>query len=93
MLYWNFLKYAADNGFKSFDFGRSTLGENTYKFKKQWGAKSIPLSWQYWVKNGDGLPDMDSNNPKFELAIKSWKKLPVGVTKLLGPRIREYIWL
>jgi len=93
MLYWNFLKYAADNGFKRFDFGRSTSGGSTYKFKQQWGAKSIPLHWQYWVNGKNGLPDMDSKNPKFKVAIKFWKKLPVFVTKCLGPYIRKYIWL
>ena len=28
-----------------FDFGRSSEGEGTYKFKKQWGAKPTPLVW------------------------------------------------
>ncbi|MFX0135036.1 MAG: FemAB family XrtA/PEP-CTERM system-associated protein [Candidatus Hodarchaeota archaeon] len=93
MLYWNFLKYSVDNDFKKFDFGRSTFEGNTFKFKQQWGAKSIPLHWEYWINIGDSLPDMDSSNPKFETAIKYWKKMPVAITKRLGPRIRKYIWL
>ena len=40
LLYWTMLEYACDNGYKKFDFGRSTPGEGTYKFKKQWGAKA-----------------------------------------------------
>jgi len=45
LLYWSFLAFAADQGFKNFDYGRSTLGEGTYKFKKQWGAELVALDW------------------------------------------------
>jgi hypothetical protein len=30
---------------KSFDFGRSTMNEGTYKFKKQWGCEPTQLHW------------------------------------------------
>ncbi|PIE63627.1 MAG: hypothetical protein CSA26_12020, partial [Desulfobacterales bacterium] len=45
LLYWGILKNAAENGCSTFDFGRSTQGEGTYKFKKQWGAVEHPLEW------------------------------------------------
>jgi hypothetical protein len=45
MLYWALLKFAADNHYPMFDFGRSTPGEGTYSFKKQWGARPSPLHW------------------------------------------------
>ena len=45
LLYWNVLKFAADNHFTQFDFGRSTEGEGTFKFKQQWGATPTPLIW------------------------------------------------
>ena len=38
LVYWGMLDYAAQNGFARFDFGRSTPGEGTFKFKEQWGA-------------------------------------------------------
>ena len=38
-MYRMILKKAIDLGYKYFDFGRSTRDANTYKFKKQWGAK------------------------------------------------------
>ena len=47
LLYWKMLEFACDNGFNYFDFGRSSLDEGTYKFKKQWGASPVPLPWQY----------------------------------------------
>ena len=87
LLYWTSLKYACENGYDVFDFGRSTPGEGTYKFKEQWGAKPVQLFWYYWLKNGGPLPELNPRNPKYEMAIKVWKKLPLSVTKLIGPAI------
>lgn len=87
LLYWSSLKYACQEGYKYFDFGRSTPGEGTYKFKKQWGTKPVQLYWHYWLRNGQTLPELNPNNPKYRLAIKIWQNLPVGITRLLGPVI------
>jgi serine/alanine adding enzyme len=87
LLYWDVLKFACDNGYRVFDFGRSTPGEGSYRFKEQWGAKPIQLYWHYWMRNGGPLPELNPKNPKYQLAIKIWQKLPVAVTKIIGPRI------
>jgi serine/alanine adding enzyme len=87
LLYWSALTFACENGHKIFDFGRSTPGEGTYKFKEQWGAKPIQLYWHYWMRNGGPLPELNPKNPKYQLAIKIWQKLPVSLTRFLGPRI------
>jgi len=47
LLYLRILEYACDNGYQVFDFGRSSAGEGTYKFKEQWGAAPAPLYWHY----------------------------------------------
>jgi serine/alanine adding enzyme len=87
LLYWNALKFACENGYKVFDFGRSTLWESTYRFKEQWGAKPVQLYWHYWLKNIGPLPELNPENPKYQMAIKIWQKLPVSLTRLLGPKI------
>lgn len=87
MLYWKAIKFAISTGAKKFDFGRSTPDEGTYNFKKQWGAEPVQLYWQYILAKGKGLPELNPNNPKYEMAIMIWKKLPVAMTRLLGPRI------
>jgi serine/alanine adding enzyme len=38
LLYWKLLERAVERGQAVFDFGRSTIDGNTYRFKKQWGA-------------------------------------------------------
>lgn len=87
ILYWEAIKFAINHHFKKFDFGRSTPGEGTYKFKEQWGAMPVSLHWQYLMREDRPLPELSPTNPKFRLAIKLWQKLPVTVANVLGPAI------
>jgi hypothetical protein len=87
LLYWSCLEFACDLGFQVFDFGRSTAGESTYRFKEQWGAIPYPMYWHYWLAEEGALPEINPGNPKYRLAIELWKKLPVPLTILLGPRL------
>jgi len=99
LLYWDFLKYSCENGYKRFDFGRSTPGTGTYKFKEQWGA--IP-NILYLITIGlsknnkrqlNVLNISNNRNITKELAINVWRKLPASLTYSLGPIIRKYISL
>lgn len=91
LLYWSVLKFACQQGCRFFDFGRSTPGEGTYRFKKQWGAQPVQLYWHYWLRNGATLPELNTKNPKYNFAIQAWKRLPVSVTRVLGPAIVKNI--
>jgi lipid II:glycine glycyltransferase (peptidoglycan interpeptide bridge formation enzyme) len=92
MLYWNFLKYTVDHGFRKFDFGRSSPNEGTYKFKEQWGARATPLYWQYST-NGHGLPPDPASREKYAPLVSFWKKLPLPLANFIGPHIRKHISL
>jgi FemAB-related protein (PEP-CTERM system-associated) len=96
LLYWAIQSRLCELGIREFDFGRSTFGEGTYKFKAQWGARPHPLAWQAW-KAGAELPLAEaaaapagSLRPLIE---KAWSKLPLRVANQLGPRLRRYITL
>jgi len=91
LLYWEAIRFAINNGNGKFDFGRSTPGEGTFRFKKQWGAQPVQLYWQYLLKDGERLPELNPKNPKFEMAIKLWKRLPLWLANLLGPHIVKNI--
>ncbi len=86
LMYWQLLKRAVGRGQRAFDFGRSTTEGNTFRFKKQWGAVPYPAVWQYHIRQG-AVGEMRPDNPRFRRAICVWQKLPLGVTRLLGPRI------
>jgi len=93
LLYWSMLEYACENGYRQFDFGRSTVGEGTYRFKEQWGARPEPLYW-YRFTRGDAKPRaLDRDSGSMSRAVEIWKRLPLPVTRVLGPRIRRYISL
>ncbi|MCC7335962.1 MAG: GNAT family N-acetyltransferase [Pirellulaceae bacterium] len=86
LMYWNLLQRAISRGSRTFDFGRSTLDSPTYRFKKQWGAVPSPATWQYFVRQG-ACDALRPENGKFAAAIQVWKRLPVALTRQLGPLI------
>ena len=86
-LYWAAIKYACERGYKYCNMGRSTINSGPYEFKKQWGPEIRQLYWQYYLNKAKQIPNLTPNNPKFSLAIKLWKHLPLRLTKLLGPLI------
>lgn len=90
-LYWTMLSHACEAGCATFDFGRSTVDANTHRFKKQWGAKAVPLYWQYWMADGKAIPQINPGNPKYKLAIASWKRLPLVLANRLGPHFSRSI--
>ncbi|MCP4267532.1 MAG: peptidoglycan bridge formation glycyltransferase FemA/FemB family protein [Candidatus Brocadiaceae bacterium] len=97
MLYWNFLAFASDSGFSRFDFGRSSPGEGTYKFKAQWGAQPEPLHWHnISMKKTKAMEKCSvpkTHNIKREIASTLWSKLPLCIANTVGSRIRKYISL
>jgi FemAB-related protein (PEP-CTERM system-associated) len=86
LMYWHLMERAAERGQGLFDFGRSTPDSGTYLFKKQWGARPEPAEWQYYRRSGTG-PEVRPDNPRYQRLIRLWKKLPVSLTRLLGPAI------
>jgi serine/alanine adding enzyme len=86
-LYREVLRHAIEGGCVWFDFGRSTEDGGTFRFKAQWGARPVRQHWLYSLPSGRELPGLRPDNPRFRLAIEAWKRLPVPITKLLGPRI------
>ena len=90
-MYWNILNFAIQNNYKFFDFGRSSIDSGTFKFKKQWGAIPQQNYWNYWLPEGESLPQINPNNTKYKLLISTWKKLPLFISNVLGPPIVKNI--
>jgi serine/alanine adding enzyme len=87
LLYWHMMAFVADKGYRVFDFGRSSPGSGPYDFKLQWGAQPTPLPWQYWVRGDGPLPEINPQNPRYQMAIDLWRRLPVPITRVIGPFI------
>ncbi len=87
LLYWTFLRWAIGQGSRRFDLGRCTPGGGTYEFKRLWGCQETPLHWYQWTAPGTAVSELHKENPKFQLAIRVWKHLPLFVANQLGPRL------
>jgi len=85
LMYYDIIRRASTRGVKLFDFGRSKLGTGAYAFKKNWGFKPVPLNYEYKLRRGDRLPDVNPLNPKYRLMIETWKRLPLPVANTIGP--------
>lgn len=91
LLYWKLLSHCADSGIRVFDFGRSSFGEGTFRFKKQWGAQPYLLTWENWL---DQAESSVGSPGQFRSVIENvWRRLPLSVANFLGPLIRKHIRL
>lgn len=84
-MYWELMRRSAEQGIKIFDFGRSKNDTGPYHFKKHWGFTPEPLHYEYSLIAADSAPDINPLNPKYQLFIKAWKKLPLFAANLIGP--------
>jgi FemAB-related protein (PEP-CTERM system-associated) len=87
LLIWETIRYGCERGFAGIDFGRSQWGSGTFLFKRQWAARPVPLFYEYHLSPGVRMADMDPSNPAFRLPIAIWKRVPVPLTRALGPSI------
>ena len=90
LLYWQIIKTSIEDGYRVFDFGRSSPDSGTFKFKQQWGAKPVPLHWYYSVIRGE-IPDVNPNSSRFSTMSNIWKRLPVPIANFVGPWITKGI--
>jgi FemAB-related protein (PEP-CTERM system-associated) len=91
LAYWTTIEYVAGQGYKCFDFGRSSVNSGTYHFKRQWGAAPVQIYWQTLAPNGNTPTSLSADDFKLKFAMEMWKRLPVAVTAVLGPAVRKYI--
>jgi len=91
LLYWETLRHGCGEGFRHFNFGRSTRGSGTYRFKRQWGAREQPLFWYAIPVHGSRTRMVPPRGSSAAVLTGSWRHLPLAVTRYLGPRIRRYL--
>jgi FemAB-related protein (PEP-CTERM system-associated) len=88
-MYWEVMRRATEKGIKIFDYGRSKIGTGSYSFKKNWGFTPEPLFYEFHLVKANSLPDINPLNPKYQLFIAAWKRLPLAVSQWLGPMLSK----
>lgn len=91
VLYWELIKHACEGGYQRFHLGRSSKDSGGEAFKKKWNAEMEQLYWHYMLRTRKDIPSLNPNNPKYQLAIRTWQKLPLPVTQMVGPFIARSI--
>lgn len=86
LMYWHLLCRAIARHSLIFDFGRSSIDSGTYRFKRQWGAQPEGAAWQHYVRRGRAN-QMRPDSGKYDRLIRIWRRLPLPLTRLIGPQI------
>ena len=89
-LYLEALGLSLQRGCTRFDFGRTTPGSGTWRFKTQWGAQPVQLHWHRWQRDAQtaDTPSTHAGPGRLRrLVSRTWSALPLPVANLLGPHI------
>jgi FemAB-related protein (PEP-CTERM system-associated) len=84
-MYWELMRLSREQGCTRFDFGRSKAGTGPYSFKKNFGFTPEPLPYEYYLVKAQAMPDINPLNPKYQLMIKVWSRLPLPLANAVGP--------
>jgi FemAB-related protein (PEP-CTERM system-associated) len=94
LLYWGVLKAGCEEGYRWADLGRSLRGSGTYEFKRKWAGEPQPLYQQVYLNGISQPPAVGSqreDDSKYRLFVQVWRRLPLPVAEMLGPRIRRAV--
>jgi FemAB-related protein (PEP-CTERM system-associated) len=91
VLYWEMIRDSCERGLKYFHLGRSTKDSGAARFKEKWTARPQQLYWNYSLVRAKELPGLNPDNPRYERAIRTWRRLPLGVLRLVGPPLARLI--
>ncbi|HUQ18879.1 MAG TPA: FemAB family XrtA/PEP-CTERM system-associated protein [Gemmatimonadaceae bacterium] len=87
LLYWKMMEMSCESELKWFDMGRSRGDSPQLRFKENWKPQEIELTYNFYLRKLKAIPDIDPRNPKYRLQIALWQKMPLAVTKAVGPRL------
>jgi len=90
-MYWEVMRRAAERGVRVFDFGRSKVGTGSYRFKKHWGFDETPLAYEYFLVRAHSMPNLSPTNPKYRLLVSAWQRMPLPLSRLLGPPLARHL--
>lgn len=89
---WRSLDRACADGYDVYDMGRTREGSGVYMFKKSFGGRKAWYDDLHYFPDGPvDLPDPDDDT--YDRAKRIWRRLPIPVTRVIGPSIRKGISL
>jgi FemAB-related protein (PEP-CTERM system-associated) len=86
-MYWSLIAQSCKEGFRTFDFGRSKRDTGSFHFKSAWSMEVTELPYRYHLVKAKEVPHMSPVDAKFQLPVRLWKRMPFGLTKIIGPQL------
>ena len=90
-LMWAAVQYGYAHGMTLLDYGRSRVDSGAAAFKRELGFTEEPLGYQYYLPDRAPMPQRNPSNPKYHLVIRVWRRLPLRLTRAVGPVIVRYL--
>lgn len=89
---WRSLENACERGADSYEMGRTREGTGVYMFKKSFGGQKVWYDDLHYFPSGEvDLPHPERDD--YEPIKRAWRRLPIPVTRVVGPQIRKGISL
>jgi FemAB-related protein (PEP-CTERM system-associated) len=90
-MYWSLMAQSCQEGYRSFDFGRSKRGTGACQFKSSWNMRVTELPYRYKLLRANDVPHISPVDGKFRAAVALWKRLPYSLATAIGPRLVKSI--
>jgi len=90
-MYYQLMCIAKAKGQQRFDFGRSKNDSGSYNYKKNWGMQEEPLHYRIALVKSQEMPNLSPNNPKYKYFISLWQKMPLWLSRMIGPYLSKYL--
>jgi len=89
LLYWEAIQHACRQGFDYFNFGKNRKDSGAARFKQKFNVQPKDLYDYYDLNKVSEIPKIGRANWKFQALRAVWQRLPVGLTKKIGPIVRK----
>ena len=89
-LTWILIQQLALGPYHILDFGRSAPGSGGHLYNSNWGPEEIPIYTDYIIGKPGSIPDLKPESSRYGYASRIWRKLPLPLTKLVGPKLSRY---
>jgi FemAB-related protein (PEP-CTERM system-associated) len=87
LVYFAFMRRAAERGCTRADFGRSKVGTGALDRKRNWGFEERPLVYAVRTAAGAEPREINPLSPRYRLQVALWQKLPLALANRLGPLV------
>lgn len=91
LLYWSAIEWGVKNGYKRFDFGRTSPDNlGLIAFKRRWGSEEVDLPYYYWpvVK---GVTSTEEKSLKYRMVSGVLRRTPAIFSRAAGQLLYKHL--